>query len=62
MANDNKPGIVWLNAFNDPVASLHGARSDCISSADLFMDGDVKIVIADQTKRIRVYKGETRKN
>ena len=48
---------LWLNAWHDPVASIHTVSS-CIRIADVTGDGDPKLLIADQNRTLRMYKGE----
>ena len=47
---------VWLNAWHDPVAGLktHGM---CVRLVDLYGDGDSKLLVADQERKLTVYKG-----
>jgi hypothetical protein len=49
---------VWLNAWHDPVAGLktHGG---CVRLVDLYGDGDSKLLVADQERKLTVYKGTT---
>jgi Bardet-Biedl syndrome 1 protein len=55
-ANKSKTGIVWLNAWHDPVANIK-AFSQHIDLADLYGDGDHKLLIADIDKKLKVFKG-----
>ena len=55
------PSDRWLLALHDPLAGLY-AISSCICFADLFNDGDTKLVIVDlgsgiQNIKLNVYKG-----
>jgi Bardet-Biedl syndrome 1 protein len=50
---------LWLNAWHDPVASIHTVSS-CIRIADVTGDGDPKLLIADQNRTLRMYKGEVK--
>ncbi len=54
--NSTKQAAQWLNAFHDPVASVK-AYSACIGLADLNTDGDHKLLIADQDRKLKVYRG-----
>jgi Bardet-Biedl syndrome 1 protein len=54
-AKDTKKSF-WLDAWTDPLANLQ-AFSECMVLADLNGDGDYKLVVADQLKRLRVFKG-----
>eukprot|EP00026_Physarum_polycephalum_P004109 Phypoly_transcript_04126.p1 GENE.Phypoly_transcript_04126~~Phypoly_transcript_04126.p1 ORF type:complete len:331 (+),score=40.13 Phypoly_transcript_04126:151-1143(+) len=51
-----KKGVVWLNAWRDPVATLK-AYSSHIELADLHSDGDYKLVVADLDKKLKIFKG-----
>jgi hypothetical protein len=58
-ASSSKPTqqeSVWLNAWHDPVAGLktHGG---CVRLVDLYGDGDSKLLVADQERKLTVYKG-----
>jgi Bardet-Biedl syndrome 1 protein len=46
----------WLHAWADPVAGVKTFTA-CVRLVDLAGDGDYRLVIADQEKRIKVYKG-----
>eukprot|EP00357_Protocruzia_adherens_P031936 CAMPEP_0114996454 /NCGR_PEP_ID=MMETSP0216-20121206/14318_1 /TAXON_ID=223996 /ORGANISM="Protocruzia adherens, Strain Boccale" /LENGTH=587 /DNA_ID=CAMNT_0002360657 /DNA_START=155 /DNA_END=1918 /DNA_ORIENTATION=+ len=46
----------WLSAWNDPVAGLR-SFSSCIRLADIKGDGDNYLIMADVSKKLRVYKG-----
>jgi Bardet-Biedl syndrome 1 protein len=48
---------MWLNAWHDPVASIQTASS-CIRIADVTGDGDPKLLVADQNRTLRMYKGQ----
>ncbi len=52
---------LWLNAWHDPVASIHTVSS-CIRIADVTGDGDPKLLIADQNRTLRMYKGNVNDN
>jgi Bardet-Biedl syndrome 1 protein len=47
----------WLHAWHDPLAGLRTAAS-CVRLCDLFCDGDVKLIIGDFSKKLRIYKGQ----
>eukprot|EP01048_Picozoa_sp_COSAG05_P023964 COSAG05_NODE_5425_length_1178_cov_1.053753_2_plen_245_part_00 len=49
-------GPVWLDAWYDPVAGLktHGG---CVRLADLYGDGDSKLLVADLDRKLSVFKG-----
>ena len=51
-----KPLQPWLNAWTDPVSSLH-AFSPCVRLADISADGDYRLLVADADKKLKVYKG-----
>eukprot|EP01029_Cantina_marsupialis_P027873 TRINITY_DN774111_c0_g1_i1.p1 TRINITY_DN774111_c0_g1~~TRINITY_DN774111_c0_g1_i1.p1 ORF type:complete len:582 (+),score=125.00 TRINITY_DN774111_c0_g1_i1:159-1904(+) len=51
----------WLNAWFDPVANLN-AYSGCMRYVDLNGDGDEKLLVADSSSRLRVYKGTAMSN
>lgn len=46
----------WLHAWSNPVAGVR-AYSQLITLADVYDDGDNKLIIADMNKKLRVYKG-----
>jgi Bardet-Biedl syndrome 1 protein len=48
---------VWLDAWLDPVSSIHTVPS-CIRLVDVTGDGDPKLLVADQNRKLRMYKGE----
>ena len=55
------PNEKWLLALHDPLSSLY-TLSSCICFADIYNEGDVKLVIADlgngiQNIKLNVYKG-----
>ena len=52
-----KDMAVWLDAWYDPVASIHTVAS-CIRLVDVTGDGDPKLLVADQNRKLRLYKGE----
>ena len=54
MASSNP--ALWLDAWHDPVASIH-TTSSCIRVADVTGDGDPKLLVADQNRTLRMYKG-----
>ncbi|KAJ1482610.1 ciliary BBSome complex subunit 1-domain-containing protein [Baffinella frigidus] len=47
---------VWLDAYRDPVASIYTTAS-CIRLADVTGDGDPKLLVADQNRKLRLYRG-----
>ncbi|KAJ9510374.1 hypothetical protein QJQ45_015847 [Haematococcus lacustris] len=47
---------VWLDAWSDPVACL-SAYSPCMHTCDLFGDGDWRLVVADEDRKLKVWKG-----
>lgn len=49
----------WLHSWYDPVAGLH-AFSNCIRLADLWGDGEDRLLIADADKKLKVFKGDNR--
>lgn len=46
----------WLDSFHDQLAGLR-CFSSCVRFADLFGDGESRMVVADTTKRLKVYRG-----
>lgn len=44
---------VWLEAFNDPVAGIK-AYTPCVHTCNLFGDGDNRLVIADEDRKLKV--------
>jgi len=51
---------LWLEAWYDPVASVK-AYTPCITTADLFGDGDWRLVVASMDKKLKVWKGTEKK-
>ncbi|KAK3242964.1 Bardet-Biedl syndrome 1 protein [Cymbomonas tetramitiformis] len=47
---------VWLDAWQDPVAGLQ-AYSPCVRMADLAGDGEWRLLVADASKKLKVWKG-----
>mmetsp|Transcript_36995 Transcript_36995/g.44743 ORF Transcript_36995/g.44743 Transcript_36995/m.44743 type:complete len:613 (+) Transcript_36995:397-2235(+) len=47
---------VWLDAWQDRVAGIR-AYSPCVRMADLAGDGDCRLLIADASKKLKVWKG-----
>jgi len=47
---------VWLDAWQDPVANVR-AYSPCIRMADLTGDGEWRLLVADASKKLKVWKG-----
>eukprot|EP00762_Andalucia_godoyi_P003668 ANDGO_00627.mRNA.1 Bardet-Biedl syndrome 1 protein homolog len=55
----NGKGVVtslWLDAWRDSLAGIQ-AFSECVCLADLNGDGDYKLIVADNSKHLRVFKG-----
>ncbi|KDO23995.1 hypothetical protein SPRG_10692 [Saprolegnia parasitica CBS 223.65] len=48
----------WLHAHHNAVAGIK-AFSPCIKLADVYGDGDYKLLIADADRRLKLYKGTT---
>lgn len=46
----------WLHAWYDPVAGLK-TLSQCLRFADVGADGDYRLLVADQDRKMKVYKG-----
>lgn len=46
---------IWLPAFSDKTANIN-AYSNCLCTADLDGSGDYKLIIADGSKRLKVYE------
>lgn len=46
----------WLNAWSEKMADIK-AVTPCITTADLFDDGEYRLVVADLNLKFRVYKG-----
>ena len=44
---------VWLEAWSDPVAGL-AAFNSCIHTCNLFGDGDWRLVVADEDRKLKV--------
>eukprot|EP00965_Chrysotila_dentata_P224863 6194432-Pleurochrysis_carterae.AAC.5 len=55
---ETKAKKVWLHAWHDPVATL-SAYSPCVRLADIFADGDSKLLVANADKKLKIYKGTT---
>mmetsp|Transcript_20772 Transcript_20772/g.53229 ORF Transcript_20772/g.53229 Transcript_20772/m.53229 type:complete len:619 (+) Transcript_20772:542-2398(+) len=51
---------LWLDAWHDPVAGVK-AFGNCITTANLFGDGDWRLVVAGFDKTLKVWKGTERK-
>ena len=43
----------WLEAWSDPVAGL-SAFNSCIHTCNLFGDGDWRLVVADEDRKLKV--------
>jgi Bardet-Biedl syndrome 1 protein len=50
------PMAVWLDAHTDAMAAIHTTPS-CIRMCDITGDGDPKLLVADQNRKLRLYKG-----
>jgi len=46
----------FLSAWYDPVSGVQSS-SACIAMADLYGDGDSKLLVADRDRKLSVYKG-----
>ena len=46
----------WLSAWSDPVANIYTFQN-CIKLVDLYGDFDDKLIIADQERKLKIYKG-----
>ena len=51
----NKSNSIWLVALYDPVAGVK-ANSSCICTANITGDGDHRLLIADASKKLKIYK------
>jgi len=47
----------WLDAWHDPLAGIKTTTQCVRLGADLFADGDNKLLICDQSKKLKVYRG-----
>lgn len=47
---------VWLEAWNDPVAGI-SAYTPCIHTCNLSGDGDWRLVVADEDRKLKVWRG-----
>lgn len=47
---------VWLDAFNDPVAGI-SAYTPCVHTCNLFGDGENRLVIADEDRKLKARAG-----
>ncbi|KAG2451137.1 hypothetical protein HYH02_004404 [Chlamydomonas schloesseri] len=47
---------MWLDAFNDPVAGI-SAYTPCVHTCNLFGDGENRLVIADEDRKLKIWKG-----
>lgn len=50
------PKQVWLDAWQDPVAGV-SAYTSCVHTCNLFGDGDNRLVVADEDRKLKVWKG-----
>ena len=48
---------MWLHAFYDPVAGLKVAGSQCVLLADLGAKQDTNLIVADSSRRLKVWQG-----
>ncbi|KAF0726601.1 hypothetical protein Ae201684_015223 [Aphanomyces euteiches] len=48
----------WLHAYHNNVAGIK-AFTNCIQLADVYGDGDYKLLVADADRRLKMYKGST---
>lgn len=44
---------VWLEAWSDPVAGV-SAYTACVHTCNLFGDGDWRLVVADEDRKLKV--------
>lgn len=51
-----KEKTFWLNAWRDHLAGIK-AYSSCLEFSDVNGDGDYKLIIADSSKRLKVFSG-----
>jgi hypothetical protein len=47
------PKQVWLDAWQDPVAGV-SAYTSCVHTCNLFGDGDNRLVVADEDRKLKV--------
>lgn len=55
-AKERREAGPWLHAWHDPVANIK-AFSQCVRLCDVRGDGENKLLIADEAKILKVYKG-----
>ncbi|ETV92493.1 hypothetical protein H310_13179 [Aphanomyces invadans] len=48
----------WLHAYHNSVAGIK-AFTNCVQLADVYGDGDSKLIVADSDRRLKLYKGST---
>ncbi|KAF0715103.1 hypothetical protein AaE_011407 [Aphanomyces astaci] len=48
----------WLHAYHNSVAGIK-AFTNCVQLADVYGDGDNKLIVADADRRLKMYKGST---
>ncbi|KAF0718135.1 Aste57867_1873 [Aphanomyces stellatus] len=48
----------WLHAYHNTVAGIK-AFTNCIQLADVYGDGDYKLLVADMDRRLKMYKGSS---
>jgi len=49
---------VWLDAWEHPVADIH-AYSRCMALANVAGDNDYRLLVANENKRLKIYRGTT---
>eukprot|EP00798_Chlamydomonas_sp_ICE-L_P006017 gene6017-5322_t len=47
---------VWLDAWSDPVAGVNAFNS-CVHTCNLFGDGEWRLVVADEDRKLKVWRG-----
>lgn len=52
---------LWLDAWNDSVAGIN-AYTSCVATCDLYSDGDYRLIVADASRRIKVWRGTNKAN
>jgi len=51
----------WISAWKNPVSGI-SAHSRCICLADIKNDGDYRLLIANDNRKLIIYKGVTIEN
>jgi len=46
----------WLTGWSDALANVK-ASSPCVRTADLFADGEYRLIAADTSKTLHIFKG-----